>query len=89
MLEFPTGKNRIKASLPQGTAVAHKTSTSDTYEAGITAAVNDMGFVKLPNGKHFAIVVFVSNSKEGTAANERIIADIAKLTWDYFFTEGK
>ena len=84
MAETSTGKERIKGWLPTGTLVAHKTGTSDTNEQGITAAVNDIGIVTLPSGKHFAISVFVSNSKENDETNEKIIADISKLTWDYF-----
>ncbi|MDP9042473.1 MAG: class A beta-lactamase, subclass A2 [Bacteroidota bacterium] len=84
MTESPTGPNRIKGQLPAGTLVAHKTGTSGTNEKGVTGAINDMGIVALPNGKHYAIAVFVSNSKENTEINEKIISDISKLAWDYF-----
>jgi beta-lactamase class A len=79
MEETATGKDRIKGLLPAGTKVAHKTGTSDTNPEGITAAINDIGIVTLPNGKHFAIAVFVSNSKENTATNEHLIARVSKL----------
>ncbi|HEX5168197.1 MAG TPA: class A beta-lactamase, subclass A2 [Cyclobacteriaceae bacterium] len=84
MTETPTGRNRITGKLPAGTTVTHKTGTSDTSEEGVMAAVNDIGIVTLPDGQHFAIAVFVSNSKESIEANEEIIADISKLAWDYF-----
>jgi len=84
MLETSTGKTRIKGQLPEGTLVAHKTGTSGINEQGITGAINDIGIVILPNGKHFAISVFVSNSSENTETNEKIIAEISKLTWDYY-----
>ena len=84
MTETSTGPKRIKGQLPPGTLVAHKTGTSATNEKGITAAVNDIGIVTLPNGTHFVISVFVSNSKENDETNEKIIADITKLAWDYF-----
>lgn len=89
MAETPTGKKRIKGQLPPGTLVAHKTGTSDTNDQGVTAAVNDIGIVTLPNGKHFAIGVFVSNSKENEETNEKIISDISKLAWDYFTDKTK
>jgi beta-lactamase class A len=79
-----TGKNRLKGQLPDNATVAHKTGTSGTNKAGISAAVNDMGIVFLPNGKNFFISVFVTDSKENADTNEKIIADIAKATWDYF-----
>ncbi|MEI7525310.1 MAG: class A beta-lactamase, subclass A2 [Mariniphaga sp.] len=79
-----TGKMRLKGDLPVGTQVAHKTGTSGKDKNGISAAVNDIGIICLPNGKRFAISVFVSNSMEEDQVNEKIIAQIAKITWDYY-----
>lgn len=84
-IETATGENRIKGHLPKGTVVAHKTGWSGTNkETGITAAVNNIGIVFLPDGKYFIISVFVTESKEDFDTNERIIADIAKATYDYY-----
>jgi beta-lactamase class A len=88
MMETSTGNDRIKGQLPTGTKVAHKTGTSDTNNEGVTAAINDVGIVTLPNGKHFAISVFVSDSKENNKTNEKIISDISKLAWDYFVSKN-
>jgi beta-lactamase class A len=88
--ETTTGKNRIKGLLPEGTIVAHKTGWSGTNkETGITAAVNNIGIVFLPNGEYFIISVFVSESKEDFDTNEKIIADIAKATYDFYTTTTK
>lgn len=84
MKQTATGKDRIKGQLPSGTVVAHKTGWSGTNKQGITAAVNDIGMVLLPNGQHFFISVFVTDSKENFETNEKIIADVAKAAWDYF-----
>jgi beta-lactamase class A len=89
MIETSTGKKRIKGQLPEGTIVAHKTGSSGTNDEGITAAANDIGIITLPDGKHFVISVFVTNSKENEETNEKIIADISKLAWDYFVTQAK
>lgn len=89
MRETSTGPKRLKGQLPAGTVVAHKTGYSGAHKTtGIYAAVNDIGIVFLPNGKHFYISVFVSESKEIFETNERIIADIARATWDHFATES-
>ena len=79
----PTGQNRIRGLLPPGTVVAHKTGTSGSKE-GTMGAVNDAGIVVLPDGKRFAIVIFVANSKESMKTDEAIIAQISKAAWDYF-----
>lgn len=80
-----TGENRLRGQLPENTVVAHKTGWSGIHkDKGISAAVNDVGLVFLPNGDFFTISVFVTDSHEDTSVNERIISDIAKLAWDYF-----
>lgn len=79
-----TGAVRLKGLLPKGTIVAHKTGTSDTDDQGITAAINDIGIITLPDGSVYAIAAFVTNSKHDSKTNEAIIAEISKLTWEYF-----
>ena len=83
MRETSTGGNRLKGELPEGTVVAHKTGTSGRKE-GVRAAINDMGIIFLPNGDPVYLTVFVSASTEDDDTNEKIIAEIAKATWDYF-----
>jgi beta-lactamase class A len=81
MTETTTGPKRIKGLLPEGTVVAHKTGTSSTVN-GVTAATNDVGLVTLPNGRHLAISVFVSDSGANDAVREGVIAKVAKAAWD-------
>ena len=82
-----TGKNSIKGKLPGNAIVAHKTGHSGTNKEGVTAAVNDIGIVFLPDGRYFYLSVFVSDSKENEETNQKIIADIARAAWDYFNNE--
>lgn len=84
-----TGTQRLKGGLPAHTVVAHKTGSSGANEKGLTAAVNDIGIIFLPDGRYYFISVFVTNSKEDAATNEKIIADISKATWEYFTVKGK
>ncbi|HEY4874252.1 MAG TPA: class A beta-lactamase, subclass A2 [Puia sp.] len=89
MKETETGEHRLRGSLPKETIVAHKTGSSGTNKQGLTAALNDIGIVFLPNGQHFFISVFVTESKENADTNEKIIADISKETWNYFTAKTK
>jgi beta-lactamase class A len=84
MVETSTGPDRIKGLLPAGTVVAHKTGTSDTNAQGIAAATNDAGIVTLPNGEHFAIVVYVANSPADAKTREATIARITRAVWDAY-----
>ncbi len=81
MANSTTGPQRLKGLLPKGTLVPHKTGTSGTQN-GITAATNDIGIINLPNGKHIAIAVFLSDSPADEKTRETVIAKIAKAVWD-------
>jgi beta-lactamase class A len=81
LIETKTFPSRIKGSLPAGTVVAHKTGSSGTRN-GIVAATNDIGIVTLPDGRHMAIAIFVSDSRADADARDRVIAKIARTAWD-------
>ncbi|WP_448698853.1 class A beta-lactamase, subclass A2 [Mucilaginibacter sp. AW1-3] len=87
MQETRTGPKQIKGLLPAGTIVAHKTGRSGTNDQGITAATNDVGIITLPNGKHLAIAIFVSNATTDLPTREDVMARIAKAVWDYEFSK--
>jgi beta-lactamase class A len=82
MTDTTIGARRLKGLLPPGTVVAHKTGTSAT-SAGVTAATNDVGIVTLPDGRHLALAVFVSDSPADLATRESVIARIARAAWEW------
>ncbi|SEW18123.1 beta-lactamase class A/beta-lactamase class A VEB [Chitinophaga sp. YR573] len=84
MQETTTGPGRIRGLLSENTVVAHKTGTSGTNDKGVTSATNDAGVITLPNGKHFAIVVFVCNATADEKTRDAVIAQITKVFWDHF-----
>ena len=81
MTRCQTGPHQIKGLLPAGTAVAHKTGSSGTVD-GLTRATNDAGLITLPDGRHLAVVVFVSDTRAGMAVQEAVIAQIARAAWE-------
>jgi beta-lactamase class A len=83
LTETKRGPARIKGLLPAGTVVAHKPGSSNTVN-GITAATNDIGIIRLPDGRHLAIAVFVSDAKTDRATREAVIARIARAAWDHY-----
>jgi len=84
MIDTPRGTKRLKSLLPETAIVAHKPGTSGTNDSGVAAATNDIGLITLPNGRHLAIAMFVSDSRVDLDARERVIARIAKAAWDHF-----
>ena len=84
MVETSTGLTKIKGKLPKEAIVAHKTGYSGVNKEGLVGATNDIGIVILPNGKKFAIALFVSDSMENEKTNDGIMAEITKVVWDYY-----
>jgi beta-lactamase class A len=81
MVNSTRGVKRIKGALPSGTIVAHKTGTSGTTR-GLTRATNDIGLITLPDGRHLAVAVYVSDTKADEATREGVIAKISRAAWD-------
>ncbi|MEO3403864.1 class A beta-lactamase [Mucilaginibacter sp. CAU 1740] len=75
---------RIQGLLPSGTVIAHRSGTSGTDEKGLSPATNDVGVITLPNGKHLAIAIFVSDSYLPDDKRDEVVAKIAKAAFDEF-----
>jgi beta-lactamase class A len=72
------GEKRIRGDLPANTPVADKTGTG---EAG--SNTNDVGIITLPDGKgHLAMAVLMSGSRLSPVAQEKVIAQLARLAFD-------
>ncbi|MBX3478917.1 MAG: class A beta-lactamase [Caulobacter sp.] len=78
MTETKTGPDRLKAGLPEGARLAHKTGTSGT-NFGITVATNDMGLVTLADGRTYAVAVFLANSPASADERAAILAEAMRI----------
>jgi len=84
MVETSRGITWMKAGFPENTELAHRTGISGTNENNLRVAMNDVGIVKLPNGNHLILSIYLKNITEEREETEKIIRDIAKVTWDYY-----
>lgn len=78
MTDTPTGARRLKAGLPDGAILAHKTGTART-DLGLNVAINDVGIFTLPDKRSYALAVFLAGSTLDRAAREAIFADAARI----------
>lgn len=75
-----TGTGRLPKPLLQANAiVGHKTGTGFTLPDGRLMAINDAGYVHLPDGRHYTIAVFIENSALSMPDTEVLIAQISRL----------
>lgn len=84
MVETSRGNTWMKAGLPKGTELAHRTGISGLNEDNLRGAMNDIGIFKLPNGKHIILSIYLKNIMEEREDTEKIIADLTKATWNHF-----
>ena len=83
MRSCTTGNARLQKGLEGTDAVlAHKTGSGDTDETGRLTAVNDVGIVELPDGRHYCIAVFVKNADEPAEVCEAAIAGISRMVYE-------
>ena len=73
MAQCMTGKNRMRALLPAGTRVEHKTGTLSGY-------TSDVGFITLPNGRRLAVAFFARSAPN----RPQVIAAAARAVYDGF-----
>jgi len=73
MSQCETGKNRMKALLPFGTPVEHKTGT-------LTGLADDVGFITMPDGHRIAVAIFT----RGGSDRPRTIAEATRAIYDGF-----
>jgi beta-lactamase class A len=77
MGRIKTGEGRIKAGLPSGAHLAHKTGTGP-IEGGVTSVINDVGVFTLPDGRRYSLAAFVAGAPVALEACEAAIADVAR-----------
>jgi beta-lactamase class A len=73
MAQCATGRNRMKALLPSGTPVEHKTGT-------LNGLSDDVGFITMPDGHRIIVAVFA----RGGDNRPRTIAEATRAVYDGF-----
>jgi beta-lactamase class A len=73
-----TGSDRLPKPLGD-IVIGHKTGTGFTLPDGKLMAVNDAGYVHLPNGHNYSIAVFIKDSGYDMMQTEKMIADISEI----------
>lgn len=84
LISCNTGQNRLpRPLLSQGAVIGHKTGTGFSSPTGLPQGINDVGFVRLPDGRYYAIAVFIKSSPLDMDATEKIIADISEIVRNF------
>ncbi|WP_457811511.1 serine hydrolase [Sinorhizobium meliloti] len=72
-----TFPEHLRAGVPSGWTIGHKTGTSQTRN-GINGVTNDVGILTAPDGTHVAVAAFVAESRAGKDERAATIAAAAR-----------
>jgi beta-lactamase class A len=72
-----TGDARLRAGLPAGVPIANRTGQ-------LGRSTNDFGLIRLPDGTHLAVAVFIRSSDVAVPQRERAIAEVARTVYNHF-----
>ncbi len=81
LIKTATGTNKIRAGLPAGVTMGHKTGSSGKID-GLTIADNDAAFIYLPDDRLCYLVIFVKDSHESDSQNAALIARITRIIYN-------
>ena len=77
-----TGRARLRAALPAGWKIAHKTGTGQDLGAR-NAGFNDVGLLTAPDGRRYAIAVMIGDSRRPIRERQQLIQSVAAAVADY------
>jgi beta-lactamase class A len=77
-----TGKNRIRALMPEGLVIAHKTGT-------LSNTSSDIGIISMPDGRAIALAIYVTGQSNKAGRDWRI-AEIARSIYEgYLYSPSR
>jgi beta-lactamase class A len=77
-----TGRARLRAALPAGWTIAHKTGTGQDL-GGRNAGFNDVGLLTCPDGRRYAIAVMIGDTQRSMRERQELIQSVAAAVASY------
>ena len=72
-----TGGGRLRAGLPPGWKIAHKTGTGQVM-GSLSTGYNDVGLITAPDGRVYAVAVMVGATRQPLKARQAFMASVAR-----------
>ncbi|MDB5697153.1 MAG: serine hydrolase [Sphingomonas bacterium] len=82
-----TGRSRLRAAIPAGWQIAHKTGTGQDL-AGRNAGFNDVGLLTAPDGRRYAIAVMIGETTRPVRERQQLIQSVAAAVANYASMTG-
>lgn len=77
MGQTETGRSRLRAGLPEGWTIQHKTGTGQELGARVTGW-NDVGLITAPDGRTYAVAVMIAQTTQPAGARNALFQQAAR-----------
>jgi beta-lactamase class A len=68
---------RLKAGLPRGFTLAHKTGTGPDWR-GASVGINDVGLITAPDGHTYAVAVMIRQTRRSNEARHALMQAVTR-----------
>ena len=82
-----TGRARLRAAIPAGWEIAHKTGTGQDL-GGRNAGFNDVGLLTAPDGRRYALAVMIGDTIRPIRERQQLIQQVAAAVANYVSNTG-
>ena len=82
-----TGRARLRAAVPGGWQIAHKTGTGQDL-GGRNAGFNDVGLLTAPDGRRYALAVMIGDTTRPIRERQQLIQQVAAAVAGYATNTG-
>ena len=83
MGEARTGYRRLRAGLPPGWSIAHKTGTGPDWR-GASVGINDVGLITAPDGRAFSVAVMMRETKKPVSERMALMQKVTRTVVEYW-----
>lgn len=82
-----TGNSRLRAGLPEGWAIAHKTGTGPDWR-GASVGINDVGLLTAPDGHTYAVAVMLRETRKPVRQRHVLMQSVTRAVADEWAREA-
>jgi beta-lactamase class A len=83
MGEARTGYRRLRAGLPPGWSIAHKTGTGPDWR-GASVGINDVGLLTAPDGRTYSVAVMMRETKKPIGERMALMQKVSRTVVEYW-----
>jgi len=88
MGECRTGGSRLRAGLPKGWSIAHKTGTGPDWK-GASVGINDVGLITAPDGRAYAVAVMMRETRKPVPARLALMQAVSRTVATWWRSQGE